>query len=163
MTLGDIIKRFRLEHAMSMEAFAKVSGLSKAYVSILERNYNPTTKRPVVPSIVTFKSVSTATGIDLNELLSMVDEDQPIALTVDPEPVTQAKNYGPSLSDEEYDTESLRRIMKRFDYHLEISERAIIRKGKKTCSLSQDEFYELLNSVFRYVEFMCDKAMRGEL
>ena len=41
MTLGEIIKQYRDENKMSMDAFAKKAGLSKAYISILERNYNP--------------------------------------------------------------------------------------------------------------------------
>ena len=41
MILGELIKTYRTEHHMSMDDFAKKCGLSKAYISILERNINP--------------------------------------------------------------------------------------------------------------------------
>ena len=44
MTLGEIIKNFRLssEEEMSIRRFAALSGLSAPYISLLERlGYNP--------------------------------------------------------------------------------------------------------------------------
>lgn len=38
MTLGEIIKKYRHDHSLSMDAFAAMSGLSKSYISILEKN-----------------------------------------------------------------------------------------------------------------------------
>ena len=67
-----------------MDDFAKRSGMSKAYVSILERNYNPSTGKAAIPSIETIKRVAIATGIGFNELFAMLDEDQQVSL--DPEP-----------------------------------------------------------------------------
>lgn len=83
MTLGDIIKTYRQDHGCSMDAFAAASGLSKAYISMLEKNENPKTKQPITPSIVTFKCVSLATGISIDKLLEQVDENQPIYLVAD--------------------------------------------------------------------------------
>lgn len=40
MTLGDVISKYRAEHGISMDKFAELSGISKAYISILERNRN---------------------------------------------------------------------------------------------------------------------------
>jgi transcriptional regulator with XRE-family HTH domain len=40
MHLGTLIARFREEERMSMDEFASRSGLSKAYISMLERNVN---------------------------------------------------------------------------------------------------------------------------
>lgn len=90
MTLGDYIKEYRLRHNYSMDEFAKRSGLSKAYVSILERNYNPTTKRAAIPSLDTLKRVSVATGMDFNDLLTVLDGDQEVSLNPeknDPSPL----------------------------------------------------------------------------
>lgn len=80
MTLGDFIKEYRQAHKISMEDFAKRSGMSKAYVSILERNYNPSTGKAAIPSLETIKRVATATSIDFNDLISMMDGDQEISL-----------------------------------------------------------------------------------
>ena len=47
MTLGDIIKRYRNDHALSMDAFSERSGISKAYISLLEKNRHPKTGKPM--------------------------------------------------------------------------------------------------------------------
>lgn len=80
MTLGDYIKEYRKSHQCSMDDFARNTGLSKAYVSILERNYNPSTKKPAIPSLDTIKRVATATGVDFNELLAVLDGSQEVSL-----------------------------------------------------------------------------------
>lgn len=43
MTLGDIIKQYRDDHSLSMDAFSERSGISKAYISLLEKNKHPKT------------------------------------------------------------------------------------------------------------------------
>ena len=80
MILGDLIKAYRTETGMSMEQFAQRCGLSKAYVSILERNHNPVNGKPVVPSLETIKAVSTAIGRDFNDVIAMLDGNQPVQL-----------------------------------------------------------------------------------
>ena len=82
MHLGDVIKKYRNEHGkMSMQAFADKCGLSKGYIAMLERNRNSKTGEPVIPSVETFMKVASAMKISLDELSSMVDENQPIALS----------------------------------------------------------------------------------
>lgn len=85
MILGDLIKQYRTETHMSMEQFAQKSGLSKAYVSILERDYNPVNGKHVVPSLETIKSVSAAIGVDFNDVIALLDGDQPVSLRQDTE------------------------------------------------------------------------------
>lgn len=75
MTLGGYIKDFRTTHNLSMDDFAQRSGLSKAYVSILERNYNPSTKRAAIPSLNTIKRVANSTGLEFNDLLMLLDDN----------------------------------------------------------------------------------------
>ena len=41
MTIGDFVKIYREENDMSMEEFAKLCGVSKGYISMLENNTNP--------------------------------------------------------------------------------------------------------------------------
>lgn len=81
MILGDLIKKYRKDHHMSMDQFSKKSGISKAYISILERNYNPVNGKPVVPSLETIKAVSSVIGIDFNEVIAMLDGNQPVVLS----------------------------------------------------------------------------------
>lgn len=83
MTLGDYIRDYRRIHGCSMDDFAQRTGLSKAYVSILERNYNPSTKRAAIPSLETIKRVAMSTGVDFNDLISMLDSNQEVSLSAD--------------------------------------------------------------------------------
>lgn len=97
MTLGDVIHQYREEHKCSMDAFASASGLSKAYISMLEKNLNPKTKQPITPSVVTFKCVAEAMGIQLDDLLTMVDENQPVYILANPEPRGENRIPGKSV------------------------------------------------------------------
>lgn len=73
MTLGEIIKKYRKDHAMSMDDFAKVSGISKSYISLLEKNKHPKTGKAIAPSIQSIKQASDAMDIDFNRLFNMID------------------------------------------------------------------------------------------
>ena len=83
MTLGDYIKEYRQAHNYSMDDFARRTGMSKAYISILERNYNPSTGKAAIPSLDTIKRVAIATNVDFNDLIAMLDGDQEVFLGVD--------------------------------------------------------------------------------
>lgn len=83
MLLGDIIKQYRSEHKMSMQNFADLIHSSKSYVSMLEKNFNPSTGKPISPSLETLKLISTAIHIDIDTLLKMLDEEQEIILNED--------------------------------------------------------------------------------
>lgn len=84
MTLGDIVKKYREENNISMDSFAKKSHLSKGYISMLEKNKNPNTGKPIRPSLLTIKSVASAMNIDVNDLIASL-EDQEIMLSSDGE------------------------------------------------------------------------------
>nr|WP_295684368.1 XRE family transcriptional regulator [uncultured Lachnoclostridium sp.] len=76
MNLGDVIKTYRGEKNISMDDFAKISGLSKGYISMLEKNENPRTKEPIAPSVETVQKVAKAIMIDFNELLDMINSQE---------------------------------------------------------------------------------------
>lgn len=69
MKLGEIVRNYREENRLSMRDFAKKSGLSSGYISMLEKDRNPRNGKPIVPSIETYDCVATAMGISLDELL----------------------------------------------------------------------------------------------
>ena len=73
MKLGDIIHSYRENHDMSMGEFAKLAGVSKAYVGFLEKGVNPKTGRDFAPSIKTIQSVANAMRMDFDELFNMLD------------------------------------------------------------------------------------------
>lgn len=49
MTLGEYIKGYRKSNDMTMDDFAKKSGLSKGYISMLEKNRHPQNGKPSRP------------------------------------------------------------------------------------------------------------------
>lgn len=101
MTLGDAIKKYRLDHDMSMEEFAKKSGISKAYVSVIENNKHPKTGQEVIPSVTTIKKAANGMGLSFSELFNSINtkvsipsQEEEITLLI-----TNAQNRG--LSEEE--------------------------------------------------------------
>lgn len=81
MLLGDVIYNFRVKRKLTLKDFSKLSGLSVSYINQLEKNRNPKTNEPIVPSLETFAKVADAMGISLDSLLSAVDENQPVGLS----------------------------------------------------------------------------------
>ena len=88
MTLGDVIKTYRMEHSLSMDEFAKCSGLSKGYISMLEKNRNPKTGKPIIPSILTYQSVAKAMSTSVDVLMKTVDKEQLVSLEQSPAPAS---------------------------------------------------------------------------
>ncbi|MCD7755508.1 MAG: helix-turn-helix domain-containing protein [Firmicutes bacterium] len=104
MTLGDYISKYRKQHNYSMDEFAARSGLSKAYISILERNFNPSTGKAAIPSLSTIKRVASTTGADFNDIIALLDGETKVLL--DCGEVTASANatpFGNSFSDLEID------------------------------------------------------------
>ena len=93
MTLGDIIKKYRSDNDMSMSEFAKKSGISKAYIALLEKNKHPKTGKPIAPSIPIIKQAADAMGIDFNKLFGMIDGDVRINVPVLPTPPMPFSRY----------------------------------------------------------------------
>lgn len=80
MTLGDIIKEYRISHGLSQDVIAERSGLSKAYISILERNRNPKTGEPPIASPKTINSIATAINSDFDSIFSKLDPDLRVSI-----------------------------------------------------------------------------------
>lgn len=91
MTLGAIIKNYRLEHGLSMDAFSERSGISKAYISLLEKNRHPKTGKSIAPSIQCIKQAADGMSMDFNVLFSMLDGDVTLNSEKEDEPVKMQK------------------------------------------------------------------------
>ena len=115
MTLGEIIKKYREEHHMSMDAFAEKSGMSKAYISLLEKNKHPKTGKPIAPSIQSIKQAADAMGVDFNNLFMMIDGDVDLAGEVGRTHKTSA-NVGVTVEMSNYE-EDLFRKYRSLDQH----------------------------------------------
>ena len=75
MTLGDVIKSFRESNNLTMQEFADRAGLSKGYISMLEKNKNPANGDPIIPSITTFRKIADAMGRSIQNLAEYVEQD----------------------------------------------------------------------------------------
>lgn len=76
MKLGTLIKSFRENKSMTMQEFADKAGLSKGYVSMLEKGIHPQNGKEIVPSIDTVKKVSDVLGLSIDEILEIIDGNQ---------------------------------------------------------------------------------------
>lgn len=74
MTLGDYIKSYRERNSLSQRQFAGRSGVSNGYISMLEKNENPRTGLPLSPTMPVLKRLASAMGMNVQELLSQVDD-----------------------------------------------------------------------------------------
>ena len=57
-----------------MEQYAKSASISKGYISMLEKGYNPQTGKKIIPSINALNNIAIATGTDLDHLLKIIDD-----------------------------------------------------------------------------------------
>ena len=74
MEMKTFINSYRTEHNLTMEQFAKSASLSKGYISMLEKGYNPQTGKKIIPSISALNNIAIATGTDLDHLLKIIDD-----------------------------------------------------------------------------------------
>lgn len=72
MNLGEVIAQYRSTHNLSMDKFAELSGISKGYISMLERNQTQRGEEPS-PSIEMYRNVAKVIGVELDELLRQVE------------------------------------------------------------------------------------------
>ena len=97
MKLGEIIKKFRYDNDMTMQDFADKSGLSKGYISMLEKNKHPQSKRELVPSFETYKKVASAMCMPLDDFLAALDGDEVVkvnaAAPADPLQLTEQEKH----------------------------------------------------------------------
>ena len=77
MTLSDIVRNYCNEHKMSYRKFAEVSGLTSGYITMLLQDRNPSTGKPIKPTIDTYTKISDAMHMTVNDLFEIMD-DAPI-------------------------------------------------------------------------------------
>lgn len=91
MKLGDFIRQYRTEHGISQRSFAKMSGLSNAYISMLENGINPSTGRPVSISISLLQKLAVAMNTTIDYIVDNID-DTPVELLEKIEILSNLKN-----------------------------------------------------------------------
>ena len=76
MFLGEVIKKYRKEHNLSLRAFANKCGLSYTYISMLEKNTDYRTGKPIAPTLDSVKYISNAMNMPIDDLLKILDDEQ---------------------------------------------------------------------------------------
>lgn len=84
MKLGELLKSYRTEHKLSMDAFCELSDLTKGYISMLEKNEHPKSKKPIVPSYDTIEKIAKGMQISADDLINMLDDEQEIQINATP-------------------------------------------------------------------------------
>ena len=80
MTLAELIKKYRLEHGLSMREFGRKCGFSNAYISILEGGVNPRTGEILKPTLATYQKIADAMGITIDSLFSVLQDGAMVTL-----------------------------------------------------------------------------------
>lgn len=74
MTLKELVINYRTEHNLSQRQFALQCGLSNGYISMLEREFNPTTGEKITPTLTALSKLASGMHMTLNEFLTIVDD-----------------------------------------------------------------------------------------
>lgn len=82
MKLGDIIKKYREDHGLSLRAFSDLSGVSNSYLSMLESGKHPRSGRPIVPTLTKLNQLANAMGLRVDDLIQEMD-DMPVKIDGD--------------------------------------------------------------------------------
>ena len=81
MKLSAIISEYRRTMDISQREFARRCDLSNSYISFIEKEYNPKTGKPMVPTLEQYKKIATGMNMTLHSLFEMLDEDSPVNLS----------------------------------------------------------------------------------
>lgn len=74
MKIGEILRNYREEHGYSLREFAKLSGVSNSYLSMLESGRHPRSGRPIVPTLTKLNQIAAAMGIRVDDLIANMDD-----------------------------------------------------------------------------------------
>lgn len=76
MKIGEIIKNYRIENNLSMDELANRCGVSKGYINILEKDKNPISNKPLIPTIASLEKLSKGVNMSLDNLLIMMKDEK---------------------------------------------------------------------------------------
>lgn len=74
MKLSEWVRFYRVNRGFSLQELADAWGISKPYIALIERGFNPQTGKPVVLSEGMIKKIAAGTGRSLMELAKEVDD-----------------------------------------------------------------------------------------
>ena len=80
MRLSEIIIDYRNRMQISQREFSRRCGLSNSYISFIEKEMNPRTGKPIVPTIEQYHKIAEGMGLTVHQLFEMLDENSPVDL-----------------------------------------------------------------------------------
>jgi transcriptional regulator with XRE-family HTH domain len=81
--LGDFVKKYRVEHDLSLREFGKLADLSHTHIDSIERGIDPRTGKPVKISNETIQKLAKATGANPTHLFELsIDTDDSLGNSV---------------------------------------------------------------------------------
>ena len=80
MKLSDIIIDYRTRMDISQREFSRKCDLSNSYISFLEREMNPRTGKPLIPTIEQYRKLAEGMGMSVHHLFELLDTDAPVDL-----------------------------------------------------------------------------------
>ena len=81
MKLSEIIINYRTRMHISQREFSRLCGLSNTYISFLEKEKNPKTGKPLVPTLEQYKKIADAMRITVQRLFELLDDDAPVNIS----------------------------------------------------------------------------------
>lgn len=69
------MENYREEHGLSQRQFAQLCGLSNGFISMLEKNLNPKTGQPIVPSLANMQKLAVGMNLTMHELFQKIGND----------------------------------------------------------------------------------------
>lgn len=82
MTVGEVVNNYRSSNHLTMQEFADRCGLSKAYISMVEKGKHPQNNRKLVPNLETLAKLAKGMDTDINTFLSVLDLDTIVSVNL---------------------------------------------------------------------------------
>lgn len=99
MTLANLIIEYRNVHGLSQRQMGTRCGLSTGYISLIEKEINPQTGKPMVPTLTVLNKIAQGMDMTIDRLISLCD-DMPVEMGREegpaPSPVTNIIPIDPS-------------------------------------------------------------------
>lgn len=80
MKLSELIIDYRQRMNISQREFSRRCNLSNSYISFIEKEMNPKTGKPLVPTLEQYKKLADGMGISVHRLFELLDDDAPVNL-----------------------------------------------------------------------------------
>lgn len=89
MTLAELIADYRASNNLSQRQMGAQCGLSTGYISLVEKEINPQTGKPMVPTLTVLNKLAKGMNMTIDELISICD-DMPVNINEKTAPIHES-------------------------------------------------------------------------